>query len=150
MGAMQVDPVVQVDAAVNIVPVQEGRAHCVPAAYLRQAPLPSQAPSRPQVEAAAIVHWSSGSEPAITFEQVPAEFAQVRQVPVQAVAQQVPCAQISELHSLPAVQVDPFGLLPQLPVLDADVGRGAVAGDPAHRLADLLVVSQPYGSQSEG
>jgi hypothetical protein len=145
---MQVEPVVQLEAAVNIVPVQEAARHCVPVAYLRQAPLPSQEPSRPQVEAAAIVHWSSGSVPAIAFAQVPAAFAQVRQVPVQAVEQQVPWAQICELHSVPVVQVDPFGLLPQL-VPTQTLGEAQSPAPPQIVLQILAVVSQPYGSQSD-
>jgi hypothetical protein len=39
-----------------------------------------------------------------------------RQVPVQAVAQQIPCSQKPELHSLALPQVPPNGFLPQLPL----------------------------------
>jgi hypothetical protein len=83
---------------------------------LRQAPLPSQKPSKSQVEAAAMVHWLSGSVPAGAAAQVPSEpaIAHDRQVPAQVVEQQTFWAQIPELHSLPAAQVDPLGLLPQL------------------------------------
>jgi hypothetical protein len=49
--------------------------------------------------------------------QVPAlpAIAHDLQVPVQAVAQQTPCAQIPELQSPSAPQVAPIGFLPQLP-----------------------------------
>jgi hypothetical protein len=53
---MQDAPDVQVDGAVNMPDVQVASAHWVPTAYLRQAPLPSHIPSRPQVDAAANVH----------------------------------------------------------------------------------------------
>jgi len=76
--------------------------------------------------------------------QVPAAFAQVRQVPEQAVVQQVPCAQICELHSPPVVQGAPFGLLPQLPVAVTQTLGVAQSAVAAHMvLHDLLVVSQP-------
>jgi len=92
----------------------------------------------------------SGSVPAVAFVQVPAELAQVRQVPEQAVAQQVPCAQICELHSPPVVQDEPFGLLPQLPVAVTQTLGDAQSVVSAHMvLHDLLVVSHPYGSQTE-
>ncbi len=94
------------------------------------------------------MHWSSGSVPAVAFEQVPAAFAQVRQVPEQTVEQQVPCAQIPELHSPPAVQVDPLGLLPQL-VPTQMLGEAQSPVPPHIVLQILAVVSQPYGSQSD-
>ena len=53
---MQVAPDVHVDGAVSRPAVQVASAQVVPTAYLRQAPLPSHIPSRPQVDAAAIVH----------------------------------------------------------------------------------------------
>ena len=81
---------------------------------------------------------------------MPAAFAQVRQVPVQVVAQQVPWAQIPELHSPPAAQAEPFGLLPQLPVAVMQVFGGAQSAVTPHIVLQILaVVSQPYGSQSE-
>ena len=57
--------------------------------------------------------------PAPTATQLPAlpEIAQDRQVPVQAVWQQVPCAQMPLLHSLPSPQIAPLGLRPQDPSL---------------------------------
>jgi hypothetical protein len=141
---MQVAPDVQVDGVVSIPAVQVATAHWVPTAYLRQAPLPSQEPSRPQVDAASVAHWFSGSVPAIAFVQVPAVFAQVRQVPEQAVAQQVLCAQIPELHSPPAAQADPFGLLPQLPVAVMQVLGDAQSPLTVQTVLQvLLAVSQP-------
>jgi hypothetical protein len=119
---------------------------------LRHAPLPSQAPSKSQVEAAAIVHWLSGSCPAGTDAQVPsvAAIAHERQSPEHAVEQHTPCAQMPELHSLPAAQVAPFGLLPQLLFVVLQVLGGAQSPATAHVVLHArAVVSHPYGSQSE-
>jgi hypothetical protein len=73
-------------------------------------------PSVPQVEAPWSVHWFSGSCPAGTVEQVPPVpvSAQDMQLPVHAVRQQTPCAQIPLLHSIPAMQGAPSGFRPQL------------------------------------
>jgi hypothetical protein len=56
--------------------------------------------------------------------QVPAlpEIAHDMQVPVQAVLQQMPCAQIVLLHSLPPPQVAPSGLRPHDPPLHTPGG----------------------------
>jgi hypothetical protein len=88
----------------------------VPLTYRRQPPLPSQVPSVPQVAAPASVHWFNGSWPAGTVEQVPPVpvRAHDRQVPVQAVLQQTPCAQKPLLHSVPPAHAAPSGLSPQL------------------------------------
>jgi hypothetical protein len=88
----------------------------VPEAYLRQPPLPSQVPSVPQPAGPLSAHWASGSLPAGTLVQVPRlpGTAHDRQVPVQVVAQQIPCWQIWELQSSFEPQVAPIGALPQL------------------------------------
>jgi hypothetical protein len=107
----------QVRAGVNVVPAQVDAAQVVPLAYRRQAPLPSQVPSVPQVDAPLSVHWLNGSAPAATDAQVPTVpvSAHDRQMPAQAVAQQTPCSQKPELHSPAAPHVAPIGFLPQLP-----------------------------------
>jgi hypothetical protein len=107
----------QVRAGVNEVPVQVDAAQVVPLAYRRQAPLPSQVPSVPQVDGPWSLHWSNGSAPAATDAQVPTVpvSAHDLQMPAQAVAQQTPCSQKPELHSPAAPQVAPIGFLPQLP-----------------------------------
>jgi hypothetical protein len=88
---------------------------------LRQAPLPLQVPSAPQVEAAAIVHWVAGvgAWPAGIGEQVPALLvsAQDMQVPVQALLQQTPCAQKPDWQAAAAEQGAPGGSFPQLPLV---------------------------------
>jgi hypothetical protein len=106
-----------VRAGVNVVPVQVDAAQVVPFAYRRQAPLPSQVPSVPQVEAPWSAHWLNGSAPGATDAQVPTVpvSAHERQMPVHSVAQQTPCSQKSELHSAAAAQLAPTGFLPQLP-----------------------------------
>jgi hypothetical protein len=60
-GDVQVPLPLQVVAGVRVEPVQEAAPHAVPAAYLWQAPLPSQNPFVPQVAAPASLHWASGS-----------------------------------------------------------------------------------------
>jgi hypothetical protein len=81
--------------------------------------MPSQAPSVPQLGGIWSPHWSSGSCPAGTVEQVPLVpvSAHDRHVPVQAVWQQTPCAQMPLRQSVPALQAAPSGSLPQLPPL---------------------------------
>jgi len=58
----------------------------------------------------------NGSVPAATEAQVPSVPVRPhdRQMPTQAVAQQTPCSQKPELHSVAPPQVAPIGFLPQL------------------------------------
>lgn len=97
--------------------VQESMPQTVLTAYLRQAPMPSHCPSRPQVAAVPSLHWPSGSLPSGTFLHVPSlpETAHDLHVPEHMVMQHLPCAQIVELHSLSLPQLAPIGFLPQLP-----------------------------------
>jgi hypothetical protein len=70
-----------------------------------QAPVPSQVPSVPHEDACLSAQTPCGSAPpSATGEQVPSDFerAQLRQLPVQVVAQQTPSAQKVLAHSLPA------------------------------------------------
>jgi hypothetical protein len=117
--AWQVLPVPQRPATVPTPAVQLSAPHIVPEGYFRQAPLPSQVPSPPQLIAPSSVHCMSGSWLAGTLVQVPAldDSAHDLQVPEQAVAQQTPWAQKPELHSTSLPQVAPTGFLPQLPRL---------------------------------
>ena len=106
-------------ASVSVPPVQASVPQTVPETASRQAPAPSQRPSVPQAEVVLGAHWASGSWPAGTLAQVPTlpAIAQDMQVPVQALAQQIPCAQNPELQSVAAAQLAPMGPLPQLPFL---------------------------------
>jgi hypothetical protein len=79
--------------------------------------MPLHMPSSPHVAAPASAQspfrsWLSG-----TLRQVPSlpGTAHDRQVPMQGIPQQRPCAQVPELHSSLAPQVAPIGFLPQLP-----------------------------------
>jgi hypothetical protein len=92
VAALQAPPPSQVRAALSVEVVQLWGAHCVPVAKKRQAPLPSQLPSKPQLVEAAAVHSFAGSWPAGTAAQVPTVpvRAHDRQIPVHAVAQQTP------------------------------------------------------------
>jgi len=90
--------------------------------------------------------------PTGTAEQVPSLVATPHdwQRPVHAVAQQKPCAQIPELQSLPAAQVNPFGRLPQLVplhTLGATQSVADVAG--VHAALQVALLSQRYGSHAE-
>ena len=107
----------QVRGGVYVEPAQLSATQTVPLAYRRHAPPPSHVPSVPQVEDPLSAHWPSGSSPAGTSTHVPAVAAmpQDRQLPVQAVRQQVPCSQKPLEHSAAAVHVAPLGRLPQLP-----------------------------------
>ena len=109
----------QVRAGVAVEPAQLAATQIVPLAYCRHAPPPSQAPSVPQVDAPLSAHWPSGSSPAATSVHVPAVpvIPHDRQLPVQAVRQQVPCSQKPLEHSAGAVHEAPLGRLPQLPPL---------------------------------
>lgn len=88
--------------------------------------------------------------PAGTEMQVPGEPASAHelQLVVQAVEQQMFCAQNPELHWPAVVQAVPLESLPQLPAAQ-------VLGDAQSALAlqvvlqALAMVLQPYGSQSE-
>jgi hypothetical protein len=130
----QVPVPLQVRAGVNVAPVQLWGTQMVPLAYSRHAPPPSQVPSVPQVEAPLSAHWPSGSSPAGTRTQVPAVpvIPHDRQLPVQAVRQQVPCSQKPLEHSVAPVQVAPLGRFPQLPPLQT---LGATQSASAVQLA---------------
>jgi len=72
----------------------------------------------PQVAAPCAPHWLAGSvPPAGTEVQVPAlpVSAHDMQVDPQAVAQQIPCAQIPVLHSVPPAQTAPVDFSPHDP-----------------------------------
>src|SRR5947207_3617281 len=89
-------------AAFSIVPVQVCDAQTVPEAYLRQAPVPSQTPSVPQLCAPMSSHSLRGSVPRSASMQVPTApcRAQVRQASVQALSQQTPSTQNPLAHSV--------------------------------------------------
>lgn len=137
----------QVAAGVSVFPVQVAAAHCVPEAYRWHALAPSQNPVWPQVEAATILHVPVGSAPPTgTAEQVPSlpATAHELQVPAQEVEQQMLWAQIPELHSLPAAQLAPLGLLPQVPAGNVQVFGDAQSAVLAQViLQTLFVVSHP-------
>jgi hypothetical protein len=84
----------------------------VPATCRRQAPLPSQVPSRPQVDASdgAQSVGIRGGPPAGMTVQIPGEpwRSQARQVSVHALLQQTPSAQKPVWQSLLQAQASPF------------------------------------------
>ena len=117
---------------------------------MRQAPLPLQVPSVPQVALPASIQRFCGSgPPSVTAEQVPSPpgTPHDKQVPVQAVAQQKPCAQIVDAHSPPAVQAAPLGFLPQLvPTHTFPVEHWVLTEQVSRQTS--LVAAQTYGAQS--
>jgi hypothetical protein len=86
----------------------------VPAAYVWQAPAPSQTPVVPQLCAPVSVHWLFGSFPAATGPHEPSApepflaAVHAMHVPVQAALQQTPSAQKPLRHWLAAVQATPL------------------------------------------
>ena len=97
-------------AAPSQVPVPQ----LAPGTRLRQAPLPSQVPSRPQLDGseAGQVLASRGGEPAGTEAQTPGELGVLQdlQVPVQALLQQRPSTQKPLAQSPAQPQARPLAL----------------------------------------
>lgn len=95
-------------------PSQVPGPQIVPAMWLRQAPLPLQVPSRPQVEASdsGQVLGRRGLSPAGTKPQRPGELGVLQdlQVSVQALLQQRPSTQKPLAQSPLQPHVTPFGL----------------------------------------
>ena len=95
------------------------------------------------------MHWASGSWPAGTLLHAPAvpASAQDLQVPVQAVAQQVPCSQKPDRHSEAPPQVRPVGFLPQAPLTQT---LGATQSVSAVQPILQELVSQTYAPHDCG
>ena len=121
--------------------------HTVLTAYVRQAPAPSQVPSVPQDAAPLSAHWASGSLPAGTFVHVPRLpwTAHERQVPLHALAQQMPCWHMPELQSPSDPQTAPIGAFPQL--LFVHTLPGLQSASVLHVVRHWPVVPHMYGSQ---
>jgi hypothetical protein len=107
-----------VRCGVSVDPTHVPAAHWVPAAQLRQAPMPLHMPSRPQLVDAVAGHCVAGvgAVPLATLLQVPTVPVMLHDlhVPVQAWLQQTPCAQKPESHSFAIVQLAPIGLSEQM------------------------------------
>jgi hypothetical protein len=136
-------------AEVNVEPEHVAAPHMVPAAYLRQAPAPSQVPSSPQVAPPASVHWFSGSWPAVTSEHVPRlpASAHDRQVPVHELVQQTPCWQMPVPHSAPAVQAAPSSFFEQTPLLQTYPAAQSPAA--VHEVRHVPFVLHAYVPQED-
>jgi hypothetical protein len=101
--------------------------------------VPSQVPSVAQEDACwSTQTWWGSALPRGADAQVPSEVdrAQLRQLPVQAVAQQTPSAQKPLEHSPPAEQGWPSALGPQLPFTQA--WPAAQSPSPVHWLMQAL------------
>jgi hypothetical protein len=140
--------------------LQDECPQAVPVTCKRQAPRPSQVPSRPHSLEVSTEHSVSGSVPAETGRQRPLEAPvlaeeQAMQEPVQAFSQQKPSAHVPETHSLAVKQLPPVAFLPtQVPpgpqvfpvrqsLSDTQEGLQAVPEaqmtPPAHEVADAVV-----------
>jgi hypothetical protein len=105
-----------VRCGVCVDPTQVGAAHWVVLGQKRQAPLPLQVPSVPQVVDTVVAHCVAGvgAAPIGTLLHAPTlpVSAHDLHVPVQALLQQTPWAQNVLMHSTPAVHEAPLGFLP--------------------------------------
>jgi hypothetical protein len=146
---------------VDVLAGQEAGAQAVPAAYRRHAPLPSHAPSLPQVEAPWSTQRPRGSLlPSATLAQWPSDPDRTHDVhvPAQAVSQQTPCAQNVEWHSPSSAHVWPSSLRPHepfeqtagdaqsAPVVQAALQTAAPHSNGKHELA-AGVTHAPWPSQ---
>jgi hypothetical protein len=138
----------QAAPAVNVVPPvgQVAAAHDVPWTYFWQAPA-VHLPLVPQLADPWSLQPPAGSGiPVGTSLQRPSEpdSAQERHEPVQAVAQQIPCAQVAERHSVLVEQEAPLGLSPhELAVQTLPVEHSALVAHDAKHFDPLQV----YGAQ---
>jgi hypothetical protein len=137
VGWTQAPAPLQLPTGVDIEPVHEALPQLVAAAALRQAPLPSQAPVKPQGGLGAQPPCGSISS-AGTFWHMPASPGTLHdwQLPHPSVAQQTPSAQWPLSHSLAAAQSCPRRLRPQAPPLQTLPG----AQSPLSPQAPLQVV----------
>jgi hypothetical protein len=133
---------------VNVVPAggQLAARHEVPWTYLSQAPA-AHLPSVPQLAGPWSLQLPAGSGvPVGTLVQRPSDpvSAHERHDPVQAVAQQIPCAQVAERHSVLIEQEAPFGLRPhELEAQTFPVEHSALVAQEVKHLDPLQV----YGVQ---
>jgi hypothetical protein len=128
---------------------QVAPAHGVPWGYFWQAPA-SHMPFVPQLVLPWATHVPEGSgAPVATLvhEPIAVARAQVRHVPPQSVAQQTPCAQKVEAHSLPFEQNEPMGFLPH--ELAAQVLGATQSPSPPHdvKQRDPLHAKGAHGSE---
>ena len=134
----------QLAPAVKVVPAvgQVAIAHDVPWTYLWQAPA-AHLPLVPQLAAPWSLQPRAGSGvPVGTSVQRPSDpvSAHERHEPVQAVAQQIPCAQVADAHSGLVAQEAPFGLSPhELAVQAFPVEHSALVAQEAKHFDPLQV-----------
>jgi hypothetical protein len=127
---------------------QVAAAHEVPWAYFWQAPA-AHLPFSSQLPAPWSLQPPAGSGiPGGTSVQTPSEpeSAQERHDPVQAVAQQIPCAQKPELQVVPLVQAVPLDERPQLFVVVLQVALAA----QSVLLAQVVLQAVPAALQAKG
>jgi hypothetical protein len=91
-------------------PAHDAAAQVTPCAYFRQAPAPSQAPSRPHVATPSSGHSLRGSVPTSAGVHIPRlpTAAQVMHVPAHAELQHTPSTQNPLPHIVPAVHDAPL------------------------------------------
>jgi hypothetical protein len=148
VGCAQLPAPSQAPTGVAVEPVQLAVPQLVPGAPLRQAPLPSHVPSKPQGGlVAAQAPWGSVL-PAVTgwHEPLPPRL-QTWQVPQLAVEQQTPSTQLPLPHSLPEVQIWPRRLSPQAPALQTFPGEQSALVAQTDTQAVPVAALQANGTQ---
>ena len=142
VGLTQVPAPSQAAPAVNVVPPdgQVAATQDVPWVYFWQAPA-AHLPLVPQLAAPWSLQPPAGSgAPVGTSVQRPSdpESAHERHDPLQAVAQQIPCAQVAERHSALVEQEPPLGLRPhELAVQTFPLEHSALVAHDAKHLEPL-------------
>jgi hypothetical protein len=143
-GLTQVPAPSQVAPAVEVVPPvgQVAAPHDVPWAYFWQDPA-AHLPLVPQLAAPWSLQPPAGSGiPGATSVQRPSDpvSAHERHDPVQAVAQQIPCAQVAERHSALVEQEAPLGLRPhELAAQTFPIEHSALVAQEVKHLEPLQV-----------
>ena len=132
-------------------PLQVPDPQLAPATRLRQAPLPSQVPSKPQLDGseAGQVLVERGVEPAGTNAQTPGELGVLQdlQVPVQALLQQRPSTQKPLAQSPAQPQARPLALCMSPVLLQATDPPSDEPSVPPSALGGLpLWLWQPVGA----
>jgi hypothetical protein len=139
--AVQVPWPSQTRAFLTEAPSQVPAPQLAPGTRLRQAPLPSQVPSRPQPDGsdAGQVLASRGPEPAGTKAQTPGELGVLQdlQVPVQALLQHRPSTQKPLAQSPPQPQASPLALCMSPVLLQATDPRSGEPSTPPSDFAGL-------------
>jgi len=151
-GGLQLPSPSQVPGVFKRSPAHEGKTHTVSAAYIAQAPKPSQVPVWPHFAAPLSLQMLRGSGlPGSMGQQVPRRpvWLHDTHAPWQASAQQTPSVQKPEAQSELFVQLEPFILRPQLPFMHCTPRPQSLFVVQAPKQSCLLT-SHEYGEHTFG